>query len=270
MYSLTQKFFFFFYVYFPDFGEEECELELDDLQDMVGCDSPPRPDDLPTDFEPTDISNQDTRTMRQQTKAVTDKDLVIKISKSDVHLAQKESKDSTSKTKSQTKKELEVVVVTDVTRVAGNMVLCMDCNKEVTMNGLKYHLRHTHNKRLAYACSHCSETFQNARDRNNHQQSHTMSVTFCSFCMYSTRFTTDVGRHERKCPENPDNKYVCSKCTKARKFNGEESLQKHFNSSHKLPGDFLCVYCKSLFMKKVDKENHKCSVARKYKAKGGE
>lgn len=142
------------------------------------------------------------------------------------------------------------------------------CNDTFSsMQGLKYHLTNVHNKTLVYKCTGCSELFPNARDRNNHQKSHTEKVIFCEFCTYSTIHKNDVIRHQKKCPDNPDLKWKCTYCAKARKFTSDKTLLSHLKSTHKLKGDYLCVYCKSLFVKEQELLAHKCSVKRKYTPK---
>lgn len=133
-----------------------------------------------------------------------------------------------------------------------------------SMQGLKYHLTNVHNKTLVYKCSGCDELFPNARDRNNHQKTHTENVTYCKFCTYNTVHRNDVQRHEKKCPENPDLKWMCTYCSKNRKFTSDKALFNHLKSTHKLKGDYLCVYCKELFGKATELGSHKCTIKRKY------
>lgn len=164
----------------------------------------------------------------------------------------------------------DIVAVTDRPVNSKGEFYCVvpTCNETFSsMQGLKYHLTHVHNKTLVYKCSGCDELFPNARSRNNHQKSHTQDVTYCSFCTYNSKHVNDAARHEKKCPENPDIKWKCNQCTKPRKFQSDKSLLSHMQSVHKMKGRHICVYCKILFNTLEDLNAHKCPVKRKYSPK---
>lgn len=162
----------------------------------------------------------------------------------------------------------QIVVVTEKPINLNGQFYCVvtGCTNETfsSMQGLKYHLTNVHDKVLVYKCTGCQEVFPNARDRNNHQKTHTQKVIFCDYCTYSTKYQNDAQRHEKKCVENPDLKWRCTLCAKNRKFQSDESFCKHLKTTHKMKGDFVCVYCKSLFETQSALSSHKCPVKRKY------
>lgn len=130
--------------------------------------------------------------------------------------------------------------------------------------GLKYHLRTLHDEELRYKCEYCTLDFPSARERQNHQKSHEKKVTFCQHCkIYNSVWPHDVVRHENKCVESPTKKFSCTRCSKVRVFSGEGALMQHLKNNHKLKGDFICCYCKTLFVSDELLQEHKCSVKRK-------
>ena len=88
----------------------------------------------------------------------------------------------------------------------------------------------------------------------------------CRHCSKGFGSSYDQNRHEAKCQLNPNRAITCKKCLKKGTPVDitEQGLVLHLQDQHNLKGDWLCVYCRKLYMKEksFDNDFEKCKKLR--------